>query len=256
MDQPLLDIHQLSVRAGSKDILSRVALTVAPEEIMAVVGGSGSGKTTTGLAVLRLLSPALRVGEGRILFEGRDLLSLPETEMRRLRGGGISMVFQEPLHAFNPVLRIGAQIEEVLQYHTGLNSARRRERIISLLDQVGIPDPRRVADSYPHQLSGGLRQRAMLAQAIAGGPRLIIADEPTSSLDVTIQARVLDLFRRLRRELKLSVLLITHDLGIVGHLADRVAVMNAGRVVECGAVREVLARPQHVYTRQLMEALA
>ena len=165
------------------------------------------------------------------------------------------MVFQEPLYAFNPVFSIGGQIEEVLRAHSALSVRQRRERILELLNLVGLPDPKRTAGNYPHQLSGGMRQRAMIAQAIAAGPKLIIADEPTSNLDVTLQANIMELFRKLKDELKLSILLITHDLGMVAHMADHVAVMTEGQIVERGTTREVLEKPQHPYTRALMEAI-
>ena len=165
------------------------------------------------------------------------------------------MVFQEPVNAFNPVFSIGYQIDEVLQVHTGLKRMQRQKRILELLDLVGLPDPKRTVKDYPHQLSGGMRQRAMIACAIAGDPKLIIADEPTSNLDVTLQARIIELFKKLKNELKLSILLITHDLGMVAHMADHVAVMTQGKIVECGTTSEVLSNPKHVYTQELMEAL-
>ena len=255
----LLVIENLSVRlcAGEKQtaIVEGVNLRVPDEKIVALVGGSGSGMTTTGLAVMRLLAPELAVTAGKIIFQGKDLLSLSETRMRHVRGKSIGMVFQEPLYAFNPVFTIGYQIEEVLRMHTTLNSSERKGRVRHLLETVEIGEPGRVAHSYPHQLSGGMRQRAMIAQAIAGNPQLIIADEPTSNLDVTLQARIMELFRRLTRELKLSIILITHDLGLVGHLADEVTVMEQGKSVEWGKTKEVLARPQQEYTQRLMKVL-
>jgi ABC-type dipeptide/oligopeptide/nickel transport system ATPase component len=175
--------------------------------------------------------------------------------MREVRGKAIGMVFQEPLSAFNPVFSIGYQIEEVLKAHTGWDRSRRQKRVLELLDLVGLPEPARTAGDYPHQLSGGMRQRAMIAQAIAAGPKLIIADEPTSSLDVTLQANIMELFKKLQKELRLSVLLITHDLGMVEHMADRVTVMTEGRIVENGPTQDVLQDPKHPYTKDLMEAL-
>lgn len=239
-----------------KKIVDNINLSVPARTITALVGGSGSGKTTIGLAILRLLSPALQIEQGEIFFENQDLLKLPETQLRQIRGRKIGMVFQEPLNAFNPLFTIGYQIEEVLVCHTYLTTEQRRKRILELLDIVGIPDPVRIIQSYPHQLSGGLRQRAMIAQALAGNPALIIADEPTSNLDVTLQARIMELFRKLRDELRLSILLITHDLGVVTHLADEVAVMSAGKIVESGETKAVTTVPKHPYTRQLMETLA
>jgi ABC-type dipeptide/oligopeptide/nickel transport system ATPase component len=255
----MLTIKNLTISVeenmARKRIVDNVSLTVPSQTIFALVGGSGSGKTTTGLAVLRLLSPALQIEQGEILFENQDLLKASAEQVRQIRGRKISMVFQEPLHAFNPLFTIGYQIEEVLIYHTDMTPAKRQERVLELLDIVGIPDPRRIIISYPHQLSGGLRQRAMIAQALAGNPSLIIADEPTSNLDVTLQARIMELFRKLRNELRLSILLITHDLGVVTHLADEVAVMSQGQVVESGKTASVTTLPKHPYTRQLMDTL-
>lgn len=255
----LIRIENLTVTVdepeGRKTLLDGIHLHIPDLSITALVGGSGSGKTTTGLAILRLLPVALRVESGAIYFGRDDLLKLSAQNMRGVRGGKISMVFQEPLAAFNPVFSVGYQIEEVLRYHSPLNSAQRQRRILELLDLVGLPDPAKTARDYPHQLSGGMRQRAMIAQALAGDPQLIIADEPTSNLDVTLQARIIELFLKLKEELKLSILLITHDLRMVAHTADQMAVMTQGKVVESGSTKEVLRDPQHVYTQELMEAL-
>ena len=255
MSSNLLVVENLTVTVAQKEIVSAANLEIPFLSVTALVGGSGSGKTTMGLAVLRLLPLGLVVSQGRILFAGEDVLKLPEERMRLLRGKEIGMVFQEPLYAFNPVFSIGDQIEEVLRAHSAGNARQRRERILELLNLVGLPNPQRVAGNYPHQLSGGMRQRAMIAQAIAAGPKLIVADEPTSNLDVTLQAKIMELFRKLKDELKLSILLITHDLGMVAHMADRVAVMTEGKIVERGTTREVLKKPQHPYTRALMEAI-
>ncbi|VAX35386.1 Oligopeptide transport ATP-binding protein OppD (TC 3.A.1.5.1) [hydrothermal vent metagenome] len=236
-------------------IVKDVSFVMPELSITAIVGGSGSGKTTTGLAVLRLLDPALKIQQGQIFFENQDILKLSEKEIRSLRGGSISMIFQEPLNAFNPVFTIGYQIDEMLCFHTKLNKAQRQKKIEELLDLVGLPDPQRVKNNYPHQLSGGMRQRAMIAQAISANPKLIIADEPTSNLDVTLQAHIIELFRKLRKELNLSILLITHDLGMVEHVADEVVVMCNAQVVEKGSVQEVINNPQHEYTKQLMAAV-
>lgn len=254
----LLNIQNLSIkvdRPDGKEIVRGLDLAIERKSLVGLVGGSGSGKTTTGLAILRLLDPGLRLTSGRILLDGKDLLTLPEAGIRAVRGKDIAMVFQEPLNAFNPVLTIGYQIEEVLSYHLGLPSRKRRTRVRELLRVVGISEPDRVAREYPHRLSGGMRQRAMLAQGIAANPRLIIADEPTSNLDVTLQARIMELFLKLRQETGVAILLITHDLGVVRHLTERVAVMNRGMIVETGRTVDVLSRPQQPYTRQLMEAL-
>ncbi len=255
MSEDLLIVDSLTVAAAGKNIVNAASLEVPALSVTALVGGSGSGKTTLGLAILRLLPLGLTVRQGRILFAGEDVLKLSDERMRLLRGKEIGMVFQEPLYAFNPVFSIGDQIEEVLRAHSALNARQRRERIGDLLNLVGLPDPQRTAGNYPHQLSGGMRQRAMIAQAIAAGPKLIIADEPTSNLDVTLQAKIMELFRKLKDELKLSVLLITHDLGMVAHMADHVAVMTEGNIVERGTTREVLEKPRHPYTRTLMETI-
>jgi len=255
----LLQIKNLSVRVQSllsqKTIVDDVSLSVAPESVLALVGGSGSGKTTIGLSVMRLLSAQLAITKGSINFNDNDILVLPNERMRHIRGREIAMVFQEPLDAFNPVLRIGYQIEEMLRFHTSSQPAKRKKRVLELLDMVGIRDPRRVAQDYPHQLSGGMRQRAMIAQALAVHPKLIIADEPTSNIDVTLQARIIELFKKLIAEMRLSVLLITHDLGVVKHLADTVVVLSEGKVVETGETQSIMQNPQKDYTCQLMEAL-
>ena len=255
MKEDLLVVENLTVAVAGRNIVNAASLEVPALSVMALVGGSGSGKTTIGLAILRLLPLGLAVSQGRILFAGEDVLKFPEERMRSLRGKEISMVFQEPLYAFNPVFSIGDQIAEVLRVHSAGNARQRRERIWELLNLVGLPAPKMIAAHYPHQLSGGMRQRAMIAQAIAAGPKLIIADEPTSNLDVTLQARIMELFRKLKDELKLSILLITHDLGMVAHMADHVAVMTEGEIVERGTTREVLDKPRHPYTRALMGAI-
>lgn len=252
----MLDIHDLTifVKGENSPIVDHVHLQVGRGEVVALVGGSGSGKTTVGLSVLRLLSPGLKVSSGKILWNGKDLLSLSEGDMRKTRGAEIAMVFQEPLNAFDPLFLIYDQVDEVLRAHTQLNRRQRRDKVFSLLTDAGMADAARVMQSYPHQLSGGLRQRAMIAQALAGSPSLIIADEPTSSIDVTLQAKVIELFRRLRDELKISFLFITHDFGIVRHLADRVYVMHKGKIAEFGTVSQVLDHPQEEYTKGLIKA--
>ena len=259
MADRILEIKNLSVavleQGKEKFLVDGVNLEIPQETIVALVGGSGSGKTTTGLSILRLLPTGLNIKNGTIIFNGKDLLSLKEEEMRRVRGKSIGMIFQEPLSALNPLMAIHHQIEEVLAEHTALDKGQRVKRVLELLNLVEVPEPRRIAGQYPHQLSGGLRQRAMIAQAIAAQPKLIIADEPTSNLDVTIQAKVMDLFRKLKKEFKLSILLISHDLGMVGHLADQVAVMDRGRIIEWGTTSEILKHPQHEYTNQLIEAI-
>ena len=255
----LLSVNHLTVSvptaAADKVLVDDISFHIARKSVVALVGGSGSGKTTTGLAILKLLAPELKVDSGQILFAEKDLLASSERQMRDVRGKEIGMVFQEPLNAFNPVFTIGYQIDEVLRYHTNLLPQNRRQRVKELLDVVGISDADRVEKSYPHELSGGLRQRAMIAQAIAGHPKLIIADEATSNLDVTLQAKIIELFRKLKNELDLSILLITHELGVVEHLSDHIVVMCAGKIIEQGTTAEVLKNPKEEYTRQLMEAL-
>ena len=232
-----------------------VSFEIGAGETLCLVGESGSGKSLTALSILRLIQPPGRIAGGRILFKGRDLLTLREREMQRVRGAEISLIFQEPSTALNPVFTIGSQIEEVLLVHGRATRRTARQRAIELLDAVSVPDPARRVRDYPHQLSGGLRQRAMIAMSLACDPALLIADEPTTALDVTIQAQILDLLRDLRQRLGLALLLITHDLGIVAEMADRVAVMYAGRIVEQAPVRDLFADPKHPYTRGLMGSM-
>ena len=228
-----------------------VDLDLASGEILGLVGESGSGKSVTLRSLLRLVRAPSEV-EGRVAWHGRDLLALPERELRRVRGREIAMIFQEPMTALNPVLTVGRQIDETLRAHTALGARERRARAIELLDLVGIPEPgARLAD-YPHQFSGGMRQRAMIAIALGGEPRLLLADEPTTALDVTIQDQILRLILDLRDRLGMGVILVTHDLGVVAQTCDRVAVMYAGRIVESGTVAAVFAHPRHAYTRGLL----
>ncbi|MBN8927715.1 MAG: ATP-binding cassette domain-containing protein, partial [Rhodospirillales bacterium] len=231
-----------------------VSLRVAPGETLAVVGESGSGKSLTGLAVLGLLPPVARIEQGAAFVEGREVLRLPEPARRSLRGGAMAMIFQDPLSSLNPVHRIGDQIAEGLTAHarTRQSAHRLRQRVVDLLTRVGIPDPAARARAYPHELSGGMRQRAMIAMAIANDPRVLIADEPTTALDVTIQAQVLTLLGDLRRERGMGVVFITHSLPVVAEIADRVAVMYAGEIVEQGPAATVFARPLHPYTSALL----
>ena len=232
-----------------------VSLEIGPGETLGLVGESGSGKTVTAFSIIRLVPAPGRITAGRVLFKGRDLLSLAEPDMRVVRGAGIGFVFQEPMAALNPTMRIGSQIGEALHVHGMATGRQARDRAIELLQAVRIADPEKRVDDYPHQLSGGMRQRAMIAVALACRPALVIADEPTTALDVTVQAQVLDLLRFLKDEFELSLLLITHDLGVIAETADRVAVMYAGRIVEQGPVREVFGRPLHPYTRGLLESI-
>ena len=257
--ESILTINNLSIEL-LKDksfvpLVKGVSLNLLQNEVVALVGGSGGGKTTIGLSVLRLLPSAMRVSSGEIIFNGRNVFSLRRKEMQDLRGKDIAMVFQEPLSAFNPVFKIGSQIAEVLCIHTSLKKQQIKDKVIELLRLVEIPEAKRIASYYPHQLSGGLRQRAMIAMALAASPKIIIADEPTSNLDVTVQARILELFAKLKRELKISILLITHDLGVVRYLADRVFVLDKGVIVEKGKTEEIFENPQEIFTRKLIGAI-
>jgi peptide/nickel transport system ATP-binding protein len=249
---PLLDVRDLVIRFGDTVAVQGLDLTIRRGETLALVGESGCGKSATALALLRLLPPAGRVGQGSIRFEGRDILKLTEPEMRRLRGGAISMIFQEPMTSLNPVLTIGQQIVEAFREHEALSYRAARARAVGLLDLVRIPSAQRRFDEYPHSLSGGMRQRVMIAIAVACQPRLLIADEPTTALDVTIQAQVLELLDTLRRDLAMGLLLITHDPGVVADWADRVVVMYAGRKCEEAPVDALFKAPLHPYTRGLI----
>jgi oligopeptide/dipeptide ABC transporter ATP-binding protein len=240
---------------GPAAAVSDVSFHVSPGETLGLVGESGSGKSVTAMSILRLVQPPGRIASGRIVFKGRDLMTLSEREMQHVRGAGIGLVFQEPMTALNPVFTIGNQIEETLAVHGLAHGQAARARAIELLDAVSVPDAARRVRDYPHQLSGGLRQRAMIALALACSPALVIADEPTTALDVTIQAQILELLRRLRERLGLALLLITHDLGVVAEMADRVAVMYAGRIVEQGSVRDVFHDPRHPYTKGLLASI-
>jgi peptide/nickel transport system ATP-binding protein len=248
---PLLDVRALEVHFGRHQAVRGLDLSVAAGETLALVGESGCGKSSTALALMRLLPAEARLG-GRILFEGRDLATLPAPQLRALRGNAVSMIFQEPMTSLNPVLTIGDQIVEVLRLHQGLSHHAARLRAIELLELVRIPARR--FDDYPHALSGGQRQRVMIAMAVACRPRLLIADEPTTALDVTIQAQILELLDTLRREFSMGLLLITHDLGVVGRWADRVAVMHGGAIVEQGTAERIFTAPRHPYTRGLLGA--
>jgi peptide/nickel transport system ATP-binding protein len=257
MASPLLEIRDLELEfetdSGAVRVVRGVSLDVRKGETVALVGESGCGKSVTALSVMRLTSGRIRRGEVR--FEGKDLASLSEAEMRKIRGGRIGMIFQEPMTSLNPVLRIGRQIEEVLALHQKLAPAAARSEAVALLGRVGIPSPAERAEQYPHELSGGMKQRVMIAMAIACRPALLIADEPTTALDVTIQAQIMTLLRQLQKELGMAVLLITHDLGVVAHFAERVNVMYGGKIVEHGAVRDIFKRAGHPYTQALLGAL-
>lgn len=249
--EPLLSIKNLTVTVDAKALVHDVSFEVGRGKIVAIAGGSGSGKTTIALSVLRLLPPALSIKQGSIVFEGQNLLELPDEGMRLCRGARIGMVFQEPLSAFDPLFTIGQQLDEVLAVHTQLSRQQRYNRILDTLVEVELPEPKRAYKSFPHQLSGGMRQRAMVAQAIVCGPSLIIADEPTSSLDVTLQVKIMALFHLLRNK-NISILLIAHDLGMIARVADEVIVLCRGQMVEKGPVAQIIDQPQHEYTRELV----
>jgi len=257
---PLLEVEDLKTYFFTRDGVVRavdgVSFSVERGETLAIVGESGCGKSVTSLSILRLVaSPPGRTVGGRLLFEGRDLLALSEPEMRKIRGDALSMIFQEPMTSLNPVLTIGRQIAEVLTLHRGLGRDEALRRAIELLRLVHIPEPERRVAEYPHQLSGGMRQRVMIAMALACEPRLLIADEPTTALDVTIQAQILELMRELKARTSAAIVLITHDLGVVAEMAQRVMVMYAGRKVEEAPVEALFARPRHPYTRGLLDSI-
>lgn len=260
MSDTLLKVENLSVEFGPNSnpirVVSDVSFSVDRGQTVGLVGESGSGKSITSLAILRLIpEPPGRIASGRVEFEGRDLLTVPRNRMPDIRGRDIAMIFQEPMSSLNPVMTIGDQIGETIKLHSPLAGSERRERTIELLKLVGMPDPASRLNSYPHQFSGGMRQRVMIAMALACDPKLLIADEPTTALDVTIQAQVLALMKKIRREVNTSVLLISHDLGVIADVCDRVVVMYAGRVVEDGDVRSIFRRPKHPYTQGLLQAV-
>ena len=246
----LLAVHDLSVSFAGKPVVQGVSFEMAAGEKLALVGESGSGKSVTALSLLRLVGEAQLSGQA--LLDGRDLLGLSEREMQGVRGGDIAMIFQEPMTALNPLMTVGAQVAEVLQLKQALSGAQALTQAVELLATTGIPEPGRRAQSFPHQLSGGQRQRAMIAMALASRPRLLLADEPTTALDVTLRGQILDLLADLQRQTGMAVLMITHDLNLVRRFADRVAVMEKGALVEQGAVAEVMQNPQHAYTRKLL----
>ena len=256
----LLDVRSLSTQFATRGGLVRavddVSWDVKEGETVALVGESGCGKSVSALSIMRLVAaPAGRIVGGQVLFKGRDLLTLSEEEMRRLRGREIAMVFQEPMTSLNPVLSIGRQLTEGLEIHLGLAPASARQRAVELLGLVGIPDPGRRLTQYPHQFSGGMRQRMMIAMALACNPSLILADEPTTALDVTIQAQILELMKDLSRRLGVAMLIITHNLGVVARYANRVNVMYAGKIIERGTARELYADPRHPYTLGLLRSV-
>jgi microcin C transport system ATP-binding protein len=251
MTSPLLSVRDLTITFGTHEAARDVSFDIAPGETLALVGESGSGKSVTALSVLKLLPPSAHI-DGDILFEDQNLTRAGDAALRTVRGNRVGMIFQEPMSSLNPVHTIGRQIGEVLAIHQGLRRAAARTRTLELLDAVGIPNPASRLDDYPHQLSGGQRQRVMIAMALANDPKLLVADEPTTALDVTVQAQILDLLKDLQRKNGMAMLFITHDLSIVRRIADRVCVMTAGEIVESGPVAGIFADPQHAYTRHLL----
>ncbi len=258
--EPLLELRSLSVAlpdGGDRPFaIEHVSLDIFPREILCVVGESGSGKSVTGHAIMGLLPKAdLRIAEGAIMFRGKNVVTMTDAEQRALRGHHVGMIFQEPMTALNPLMRVGAQIEEVLEIHTGMNKAERRKVSLEMIEAVGLPTPEEIRRSYPFRLSGGQRQRVVIAMALGLKPDLLIADEPTTALDVTTQKQILELLKTIQRERQMAVMFITHDFGVVAEIADRVAVMQGGHVVEIGRAEDVLNRPQHAYTQQLIASL-
>ncbi len=255
----LLEVRDLRTAfpsaSGLLPVVDGVSFDLNRGEVLALVGESGSGKSMSALSTMRLVPKPGRVTEGSVRLEGTELLALPVTEMRRIRGGRMSMIFQEPMTCLNPVVRVGEQVIEAIQLHEDVSTADARERTRELFVEVGIPDPEARLDAHPHQLSGGLKQRVMIAMALSTRPEILIADEPTTALDVTVQAQILSLLRDLQRNRNAAILLITHDLGIVNELADRVAVMYAGRLVEVADRRSLLSDPRHPYTQGLLRSI-
>lgn len=260
MTQPLLEVKGLKTWFPQQDstikAVDGIDFTIEKGQTVALLGESGCGKSLTALSILRLNpQPASRVVEGEINFKGTDLLTLSEVDMLAIRGGDIAMIFQEPQSSLNPVITIGRQIDEILESHTDLDAQQRKQRCVALLDEVGIPEPQHRVNVYPHQLSGGMKQRVMIAMALAAEPELLIADEPTTALDVTIQAQILELLNTLQKKKGMAILFITHDLAVASQMADKVSVMYAGKIVENGICPQFFAQPQHSYTQQLFDAL-
>jgi oligopeptide/dipeptide ABC transporter ATP-binding protein len=257
--ETLLEVRDLHTsfytRDGVVTAVDGVTFDVKHGEILGLVGESGCGKSVTSLSILRLVGAPGKIDSGQILFEGRNLLDLSTSEMTQMRGDRISMIFQQPTSSLNPVFNVGDQIAEVLQIHQGVSKKEGRARAVELMAQVGIPDPERRVKAYPHEMSGGMAQRVMIAMALASKPDLLIADEPTTALDVTIQAQILDLMRNLQKEYGAAIILITHDLGVVAEMADRIAVMYAGQIVEEARTEELFRNPKHPYTQGLIDSI-
>jgi peptide/nickel transport system ATP-binding protein len=259
MPEPLLDVRDLTVsfrtESGIVRAVDALSFSIALGEVLGIVGESGSGKTVAMLTVMRLIRDPNAMVQGQVLYRGRDLMQLNQKQMREVRGSEIAMIFQDPLTALTPVYTVGWQIEEQLRAHQSLTRRQARARAVELMAEVGIPNPTQRIDDYPHQFSGGMRQRVMIAMALSCNPSLLIADEPTTALDVTIQAQILSLMKRLRRDYESSIVLITHDMGVVSELAERIIVMYAGGVVEEGPRRAVFRDPQHPYTWGLLDSI-
>jgi peptide/nickel transport system ATP-binding protein len=260
MGSPLLEVKnlftQFRVDEGSFNAVDGVTFSLSEGRSLGIVGESGCGKSVTSLSVMRLIQAPGRIVSGEVLFRGQDLLKCSEEEMRKIRGNEIAMIFQEPMTSLNPVFTIGNQIDEaVAEHNPRMSKAEVKKRTIDILQKVGIPSPTQRYDEYPHQLSGGMRQRVMIAMAISCNPKLLIADEPTTALDVTIQAQILDLIRKLQQEYKAGLILITHDLGVVAEMCQDIAVMYAGRIIEYGTVEDIFYRPKHPYTRGLLDSI-
>src|SRR4028118_1053392 len=259
MAEPLLSVRDLKTQFFTDDAVvtavNDVSFDVAPREVLGLVGESGCGKSVTRLSLLRLVPPPGKITGGQILWKGNDLLKLSEAQMRAIRGDDIAMIFQEPMTSLDPLYTVGNHIEEALRLHQGLRGEAARAKAIEALEAVGINDARNRVDAYPHQLSGGMRQRVMIAIALSCNPDLLIADEPPTALDVTVQARVLELMKDLREQRDMAILLITHNMGLVAEMCDRVAVMHSGKIVEMATVEELFARPAHPYTRELLRSI-
>ncbi len=259
MSAPILSVKNLVVefptRRGILTAVDEISFDIAAGEVLGVVGESGAGKSLTGAAIIGLLEPPGRVAGGEIVFDGRRIDNLSEEQLRSVRGSRIAMIFQDPLTSLNPLYRIGEQLIETILTHIDMSPSDARKRAISLLDEVGIPAPETRIDAYPHQFSGGMRQRVVIALALAGEPDLVIADEPTTALDVSVQAQIIQLLKRLCHERGMAIMLITHDMGVIAETADRVAVLYAGRIAEVGTTRELVHNPQHPYTSGLMSSI-